>query len=214
MTIWSWLTWIGGVLLVWLLVEFLSWWQRFFGKLKPIKKLASPPNVVVAEPATAVLASFAHDEELANLNRQATAAKDEKNWARAVGLLQLAKAREGDMYQDTRLALYLQEAGRFDESMSEFDWLLSKVRAQCDAANPPYPPVHYKHSMALRKSKIHDKARLAAKREKRSDLVLMHQTLADQYQGDVDDLADALEAEWQAERRAYEQKEALRLNRF
>ena len=154
------------------------------------------------------------DEVLADLNRRATAAKDTKDWAAAVDLLYQAKAREGIHYQDTRLALTLQQAGRFDEAMAEFDWLLDHVVAQCDAAVPQMAPVHYKHSLALRRSKIHDKIRVAAKREKRADLVLTHQALVDLYQGEVDKLATALEREWQAERRAYDKREAARVKRL
>ena len=60
----------------------------------------------------------------AALNREATQAKKAGDIDRAVALLQKAKAIAGQDYDDTRLAKFLEAAGRFDEAMVEVKWLL------------------------------------------------------------------------------------------
>lgn len=158
--------------------------------------------------------TFTHDEVLADLNRRATDAKEQKNWPEAISLAQQAKARQGNMYQDTRLAMYLQHGGRFEEAMVEFEWLLAQVPAQVDASAVPNSAKRRQSDIARMNAKVHDKIRVAAKREKRPDLVSKHQALVDQYQGEVDKLASALEREWQAQRRAYDKREAARVKRL
>lgn len=121
------------------------------------------------------------DEVFAALNRQATQARSDGDMDLAVDLLRQAKQRQGDDYESTRLALYLQHAGCFDEAMAEFDWLLAHVDAQVEASFQHRTPTTRKQFKALMRYKIHDKARLACKREGRSDLEEHHQQLARAY---------------------------------
>lgn len=143
------------------------------------------------------------DEVLAELNRLATDAKAANDWPRAVGLLQQAKRHLGTAYQDTRLAMYLQQAGRFDEAMKEFDWLLSMVPAQCDASTVPMSAAYRRYRIALLNAAIHNKIRIAASREKRVDLVSRHQVLYEEYEAETAKLKPVIEREWKKERATY-----------
>lgn len=147
---------------------------------------------------------FHRDDHLADLNRQATAAKDRKDWDTAVQMLRQAKAHQGEMYQDTRLAAYLQQAGRFDEAMAEFEWLLQRVPEQCKAQTASHSQTHLYACAVRRYETIHNAIRIAAKRAKRLGLVEKHQALVDTYQSESEKLEPILEREWKAERKANE----------
>ena len=70
------------------------------------------------------------DADTAALLRQSTRQADAGDWDGAITTLRAAKARliESHVHYPVetwcKLALYLSRAGRFDESMAEFDWLL------------------------------------------------------------------------------------------
>jgi DNA repair ATPase RecN len=147
---------------------------------------------------------FQKDEVFASLNRQATDAKDKNDWALAVALLKQAKARQGQMYQDTRLAAFLQQAGQFDEAMAEFEWLLDRVPEQCKTLAGFNSPT-YQYSCVIRRYEtIHNAIRIAAKRAKRVDLVEKHQAMVDTYQSEAEKLEKILERERKAEIKAYD----------
>ena len=84
---------------------------------------------------------FARDDRLAELLRQATAFKDQKDWDAA--LTALAEAKRLMLVSPVsypaetwcKYPLYLQQAGRFEEAMSEFQFLLDDLerRARRDA---------------------------------------------------------------------------------
>lgn len=153
---------------------------------------------------------FERDEVLADLKRKATEAKEVKDWPTAIALARQAKEREGNACNDTRLAMLLQHGGLFDEAMAEFDWLLSMVPSQIDASKAPMTPNWRRFRTANANALIHNKIRIAAKREKRFDLVIKHQELHSQYQDEADKLRPVIDREWKKERRAYEAKEARR----
>ena len=73
------------------------------------------------------------DEKIAELNRRATQFKDAKEWDKAIECLQKAQLRMkksptwNPIESWLRLPLFLQQAGRFDEAMEQFDWLLGEV---------------------------------------------------------------------------------------
>lgn len=73
------------------------------------------------------------DDETAALLREATRLADLGEWDAAIDALTAAKARMIDSpvhYPGEtwcKLALYLSRAGRFEESMAEFDWLLADL---------------------------------------------------------------------------------------
>lgn len=73
------------------------------------------------------------DTETAELLRQSTGQADAGDWDGAIATLRVAKARliESHVHYPVetwcKLALYLSRAGRFEESMAEFDWLLADL---------------------------------------------------------------------------------------
>lgn len=140
-------------------------------------RLTDDASVTVPLKLTSAI-DFEHDEVFASLNRQATQASCNGDMAKAVELLRQAKARQGDAYADTRLALYLQQAGKFDEAMKEFEWLLSHVDGQISLM-PDEPPSRRRSLIAFRKEKIHDTARLACQRQGQLDLAGWHQDLSE-----------------------------------
>ena len=78
-------------------------------------------------------AIFPRDGETAALLRESTAYADKKNWAAALECLENVKARmivspvHFPIEAWCKLALYLSRAGRFDDAMKEFDWLLADL---------------------------------------------------------------------------------------
>lgn len=77
--------------------------------------------------------AFPRDDEIAALLREATAHADTNEWDAALDYLTQAKARmiESPVHYPIetwcKLALYLSRAGRFEESLHEFDWLLADL---------------------------------------------------------------------------------------
>ncbi len=73
------------------------------------------------------------DSETDALLRKSTQQADAGDWNGAIETLREAKARlvESHVHYPVetwcKLGLYLSRAGRFDESMAEFDWLLSDL---------------------------------------------------------------------------------------
>lgn len=76
---------------------------------------------------------FPRDEETSALLREATAFADKKEWEQAIACLRKAKSRmivsEVQFTNEAwcKLPLYLSRAGRFDEAMVEFDWLIADL---------------------------------------------------------------------------------------
>lgn len=122
-----------------------------------------------------------NNDLIADLNRRATQAKRLGDMNEAVALLVEAKKLHGDFYDDTRLALFLQQAGRFDEAMREFEQLLASVEWQIWESLSHQPDVIKKSQIASRRNRIHEKMKLACKREKKHDLAELHAKLEAQY---------------------------------
>lgn len=117
----------------------------------------------------------------AELNRMATQSGSDE----AVKYLLEAKKIKGDMYEETRLAKFLQQAGRFDEAIQEIDWLVERV------------PLHVReetrerwrlHSSAMRLVNIYGAAELICSREDREDL----HTQYEQQRQEAEELMDRL----------------------
>lgn len=119
---------------------------------------------------------------LAALNREATAAKRAGDWARACTLLAQAKAIEGDAYAQTRLAKFLQQAGRLDEALAEIQWLIdrSHLRARTQPNNDGAVMMQYMRLVEL--IGIYDDAILICKRAKRSDLQVGYESRRADYE--------------------------------
>lgn len=121
------------------------------------------------------------DKKIAALHREATSYKI-INWDKAVTCLQeaalLMRADTGIHTCDrwTRLPVFLQQAGRFDEAMQEFEQLLKEVkpRVKKEMAHVPYPTAarYYTH---VNTAQIYDKMRMVCKRQKLPDKVKEYQ---------------------------------------
>lgn len=109
--------------------------------------------------------------QVAALNREATVAKRAGDWARACELLAQAKAIEGDAYAQTRLAKFLQQAGRLDEALAEIQWLIDRSHARARAnASPRDGAVMTQYMRLVELVGIYDDAILICERAKRADL--------------------------------------------
>jgi len=127
---------------------------------------------------------FARDERVAELLRQATAFKDKKEWDAALDVLAEAKklmlvspvAYPAETW--CKYPLYLQQAGRFEEAVSEFQFLLNDLerRARRDAQldDPNVGPerqklAYYKTIIRNDRRVIKEKMTLARSRQKKSE---------------------------------------------
>lgn len=82
---------------------------------------------------------FTGNDEVAGLLRLATSHADAGDWG-IISIATLFAARERMLVSQTiypmetwcRLPLYLSRAGRFDEAIAEFDWLLADLPRRAD----------------------------------------------------------------------------------
>ena len=128
-------------------------------------------------------------ERIAELNRTATCYKDEKEWDRAIACLREAAALtpESELSYPaehyTRLPLFLQQGGYFDEAMREFELLI--------ASTPSIIAKDYAHQNKTARSMIehsfyytiYDKMRVACKRQKLPDEAAKYETLHVEHKG-------------------------------
>lgn len=127
----------------------------------------------------------ASEERSRELLRDATQKKDEKNLDGAIASLREAYKL---MAQSTisypietflRLPLYLQQAGRYAESIQEFERLLSNTPAQIARAFSHVSEEKRIGFVAVERATIFDKMRLAAQREKQFVIAAYYQVLSD-----------------------------------
>lgn len=119
------------------------------------------------------------DEESAELLREATRLKGEKDWNGAIEALKKADARTGTV--GVRLPLYLQQAGRFEEAMIGFNKLLSEVESQAAKDFSHHPERFWKGFSYYPRSHIYDKMRLACKRQKLPEEAAKYEVLRDEF---------------------------------
>jgi tetratricopeptide (TPR) repeat protein len=122
------------------------------------------------------------------LHREATTHK-KVNWDAAVACLQEAAnlMRQHDsphiIESWTRLPVFLQQAGRYDEAIQEFERLLSEVKPRVakEMALSRSSPSVVKGFTHLSYSKIYDKMRLASQRQKLPNKAHEYQHLSEQH---------------------------------
>lgn len=119
------------------------------------------------------------DEESAELLREATRLKSEKDWNGAIEALKKADARTGTV--GVRLPLYLQQAGRFEEAMAGFNKLLAEVESQAAKNFSHHPERFWKGFSYFPRSNIYDKMRLACKRQKLPEEAGKYEALRDEF---------------------------------
>lgn len=124
-----------------------------------------------------LLNSFLNDvaAEFSALNKSATAAKASGDIGGAVDLLYQAKALHGELYQDTRLAKFLQQAGRVDEALVEIQWLIDNSGAWSEFMFGHQPKSVRRCQQAGKISRIHKDAALICKRAGCTDLQKQHE---------------------------------------
>lgn len=113
------------------------------------------------------------------LDRRATALKKAGDWDGAITALRQRKAIMGVQWQDDKLAMYLQAAGRFDEAMAEIQWLLDNSHAWAVTLFSHQPSSVLLQQRTIQRGQIHGAAVLICEREKRTDLQAEHERLRD-----------------------------------
>lgn len=129
-----------------------------------------------------------HSTDIAELHREATRHKNEKNWSAALSCLFKAKDLTANEYQNIlqrlRLPIFLQQAGFFEAAKHELQYLLNQADhfialMPGDRENPRLEKTFLKN---LYLKHLFDKARLIYKREKQIDQATQFQELSEQYQ--------------------------------
>lgn len=121
------------------------------------------------------------DQVAAGLEREATAAKNAKDWDHAIACLRKVNARRGEP-SSIRLALYLQQAGRFDAAMAEFARLVDTTPATVAKQFAHTTATTRRAIVATQLMLIYDKAALACRRERRPADAARYADLAAQQQ--------------------------------
>lgn len=141
------------------------------------------------------------DERIAALHREATQHKED-DWSKAVACLQDASdlmRRHGGNYgieRWIRLPVFLQQAGRFSESLKEFDRLVKetdeRVRrdSRVDASQAWFD---YRTHLDLQL--IYDKMRMACKREKLKDESIKFAAMSSEHAERAKELRQIIESE-------------------
>lgn len=121
------------------------------------------------------------DSEEYQLERQATALKQAGDWAGAIDCLKKAQAIRGPLESDTRLAKYLQQAGRFDEAMEEIQSLLAGSLTWAESHFGHQPRSVRRCQQASWLARTHQDAALICKREKQKDMQAKHEAEAEHW---------------------------------
>lgn len=109
------------------------------------------------------------------LDRDATAMKKAGDWDGAIAALRQRKALMGVQWQEDKLAKYLQAAGRFDEAMTEIQWLLANTHACAQAGLSHQPASVLLLQRTIKRGQIHGNAALICKRAKAFQLQAEHE---------------------------------------
>jgi len=115
------------------------------------------------------------------LDRQAAELKKSGDVSGAVLVLQRRKAIFGVEWSDTRLAKYLQAAGRFDESMAEIEWLLKNSQSRAARLFGHQPVIVRQGQHATHCGLVLKASALICEREGRLDLAAQHQERSERY---------------------------------
>jgi len=202
-------------------IRYVLYFAHELGDLTRIKKgnsyqLFGPVKETIIQPGEKIGQTIATskivisenpiNEQIAELHKKATQYKEE-NWAEAIACLQEASdlmRRHGGNYvldRWTRLPVFLQQAGRYEEAMLEFQRLLSEVKARVEQEAKFVKLPSYRRKLEHQNFEhIYDKMRMVCKREKLPDKALEYQTLAEKHRMIVDELSALLEIERKAER--------------
>ncbi len=115
------------------------------------------------------------------LERQATELKKAGDLDGAIECLRSAAELRGIKGGTTRLAKYLQLAGRFDEAMDEIKILLDGGKEWAELMFGHQPAAIRRLQLASWKARIHHDAAMICKREKNEKLRLRHEAAAERW---------------------------------
>ncbi|WP_171694570.1 hypothetical protein [Methylomonas sp. ZR1] len=213
-------------------IRYVLYFAHELGDLNRLKKgrsyqLFGPTSRKVIQPGEKIGATIATsnivitknpiDERIAALHREATQHKV-FDWDAAVACLQEANdlmRRHGGIYDIERwlrLPVFLQQAGRFQEAMQVFNQLLNDVEPRVRAEFSHTSPTTINKHIHLHYQKIYDKMRMACKREKRLEEATQFGAMSLKHGEQAQALQPIIDSERDAERKAYEEKRARKLN--
>lgn len=109
------------------------------------------------------------------LERRATELKRSGDLSGAIECLQRAQVMRGILRSETRLAKYLQEAGRFDEAIEEINQMIAESLAWADGNFDHKPRSVRRCQQAGRVASLHDDAALICKREGAKEQLVHHE---------------------------------------
>jgi tetratricopeptide (TPR) repeat protein len=109
------------------------------------------------------------------LERQATKLKSDGDMDGAIECLKKAQALRGVLRAETRLAKYLQQAGRFDEAIEEIHQMLSDSNLWAEGNFGHQPRSVRRCQQASRMARLHADGALLCKREQLRDQFIEHE---------------------------------------
>lgn len=134
-----------------------------------------------------IIDSSKEDEEISALHREATRLKDVGDLDKAIAALQKAQnlMRRSNVVNTTeswlRLPLFLQQGGRFDEAMVEFNRILAETDTRI-ANEFSHQPEFAQHGFTHHvRATIYDKMRAACKRQNLGDEAARYLALRNEY---------------------------------
>ena len=145
------------------------------------------------------------ESETDRLNKQATAFKMAGDMAGAIAALRQVKALEGELYRNTRLAKFLQQAGQVQAALAEIQWLLDHSQAQSRALCGHQPVSVIQGQHAIWCARVHADAALICKRAKLPELQAKHEQLQERYASIHDRLKPLADADQKAKRAGWEE---------
>lgn len=191
---------------------------RSYQLFGPTQTVYNSPNQVIGQAGQITLTSRLEirknpiDEKIAALHREATANK-KINWDKAIACLQEAQdlmRRHSSRHETARwmrLPDFLQQAGRFDEAMQEFERLLKEVkpRIEKETSGSRYAgdAKMYTH---LAYCQIYGRMGYTCKKQKMTDKALEYQDLSERHRLVFDELKRVADLEMEKELDAFKRR--------
>ena len=139
------------------------------------------------------------------LERKATELKKSGDLDGAIECLRRAAELRGIKGGTTRLAKYLQLAGRFDEAMDEIEILLDNGKEWAELMFGHQPTATRRLQLASWKARIHRDAVIICKREKNEKLRLIHESAVERWDEKRESLEEAAREASKKQMKAWEE---------
>ncbi len=148
------------------------------------------PQVIVESGGVAVSAQMfvrsRRNSRISVLHREATQLKDSGEWDKAIAALQEAQElmRKSDdidtIERWLRLPIFLQQGGRFDEAMQEFNRLLDELNDRTAREFSHQPEFIQRGATHHQRAAIYNKMKVACKRQKLPEKAAKYEKLRDE----------------------------------